>query len=123
MRPLERVHIFGASGCRSSTLGWALRHADRPQPSEHRGAADRERPLEPQQSGRALLVPSRPFRSDSRHGLLIPRSLSQGVVSPNRPEVSLPSYQPCPITGAPVSAKLFTWVQKSGNLPAAMVVA
>jgi adenylate kinase family enzyme len=24
MRPLERVHIFGAAGCGSSTLGWAL---------------------------------------------------------------------------------------------------
>jgi adenylate kinase family enzyme len=24
MRPLERIHIFGAAGCGSSTLGWAL---------------------------------------------------------------------------------------------------
>jgi adenylate kinase family enzyme len=24
MRPLERIHVFGAAGCGSSTLGWAL---------------------------------------------------------------------------------------------------
>ena len=24
MRPLERIHIFGAAGCGASTLGWAL---------------------------------------------------------------------------------------------------
>ncbi len=24
MRPLERIHVFGAAGCGASTLGWTL---------------------------------------------------------------------------------------------------